>query len=236
MSGTSRRVFLLAVAGGVVGGAGVLAGCGPSASGGGSAAAPAQTSRAAVPAAQVSLVAEGAGADGVTSPVPVLRATVSGGELAEVVVTGADGSAVAGSGAGDGSWSPREPLELGASYTAVATASNAEGRSASVSLPFTVTGEDAAVRAKMMPLDGEVVGVGMPVVVIFTREVPKAERAGLTEAIELTTTAPDGSAVQGAWRWIGADRVHWRPREYWPAGTEVSVQVPLTKLRVDGAW
>lgn len=236
-AGASRRAFLLAVAGGAVGAVGVLAGCGPS---GGRAVAGAGTGAAppssAAPAAQVALAADGVGAGGVTSPVPVLRATVSGGALQAVVVTGADGVQVSGAGAADGSWSPQEPLELGGSYTAVASAVNAAGVVASASLRFTVTGEDGAVRAKMMPLDGEVVGVGMPVVVIFTREVPKAERAALTEAIELTTKAPDGSAVEGAWRWIGADRVHWRPREYWPAGTEVSVKVPMTRLRVDGAW
>ncbi|WP_369431670.1 Ig-like domain-containing protein, partial [Quadrisphaera setariae] len=48
-----------------------------------------------------------------------MRATVSGGELQAVVVTGADGVQITGAGAGDGSWSPEEPLELGASYTAV---------------------------------------------------------------------------------------------------------------------
>ncbi|MGQ7295839.1 Ig-like domain-containing protein [Quadrisphaera sp. KR29] len=234
VAGSSRRTFLLAVAGGVAGAGGLLAGCGPSSDGAaGPAASPTPT---AAPQAQVSLAADGVGADGVTSPVPVLRATVTGGELQDVVLTAADGSAVPGAGAGDGSWSPAEPLELGGAYTATATAVNADGQPASASLALTVTGEEDAVRAKMMPLDGEVVGVGMPVVVIFTRQVPEAERAGLVEAMTLTTSAPDGSAVEGAWRWIGADRVHWRPREYWPAGTRVQVRVPMTRVRVDGAW
>ncbi|PWJ47572.1 Lipoprotein-anchoring transpeptidase ErfK/SrfK [Quadrisphaera granulorum] len=181
-------------------------------------------------------MADGVAAGGVTSPVPVLRPTVSSGTLQGVVVTAADGSQITGAGAADGSWSPEEPLELGASYTAVASAVNADGQVVSVSLPFSVTGEDGAVRAKLMPLDGEVVGVGMPVVVIFTREVPKAERAKLVEAIQLVTKAPDGSSVEGAWRWIGADRVHWRPKVYWPSGTSVSVKVPMTKVQVGGAW
>ncbi|PWJ55711.1 peptidoglycan transpeptidase precursor, ErfK-YbiS-YhnG family [Quadrisphaera granulorum] len=236
MSAASRRAFLLAVAGGIVGGTGLLAGCGPAGGKADAGAAGASPSKSSAPAAQVSLVAEGVGAGGVTSPVPVLRPAVVSGTLQGVVVTAADGSQITGTGAADGSWSPEEPLELGGSYTAVASAVNVDGQVASVSLPFTVTGEDGAVRAKLMPLDGEVVGVGMPVVVIFTREVPKAERARLVEAIQLVSKAPDGSSVEGAWRWIGADRVHWRPKVYWPSGTSVSVKVPLTKVQVGGAW
>ena len=27
--------------------------------------------------------------------------------------------------------------------------------------------------------------------------------------------------VEGAWRWVADDEVHWRPRQYWPSGTSV---------------
>ncbi len=228
VAGSSRRAFLVAVAGGAVGLGGLLAGCGPSSD----AAAPAGTpTPTKAPDAQVALVADGASADQPLSPRPVLRPTVTDGTLQGVVVTGADGVEITGSGAQDGSWSPTDPLELGASYTAVATAVNADQVAATADLPFTVVAEDGAVRAKMMPLDGEVVGVGMPVVVILTTEVPQAERQALTDAIRLDT-----GGVEGAWRWIGDDRVHWRPKEYWPTGTKVNVKVPLTSMQVDGRW
>ncbi len=226
-----RRTFLLAVSGLVVLPAGAaLAGCGP---GQDAAAGPADspTSAPPAPAAQVALAGDGFSADAPVSPRPVLRATVTDGTLDGITLTGADGSPVAVTTAPDGSVTPTDDLALGASYTAAASATNADGVAASSQLAFTTVTEDGAVRAKMMPLDGEVVGVGMPVVVIFTTDVPKAERQGITDAITV-----DSGGVEGAWRWIGADRVHWRPKEYWPAGTQVRVQVPLTGLQVDGKW
>lgn len=229
-----RRAFLLAVSGLVVLPAGAaLAGCGPGqdAASGTPGAADTPSSAPPAPPAQVALAGEGFTADGPVSPRPVLRATVTDGTLTGITLTGADGAPVAVTTADDGSVTPTDDLALGAAYTAAATATNADGVAATGQLAFTTVSEDGAVRAKMMPLDGEVVGVGMPVVVIFTTDVPKAERQGVTDAITV-----DSGGVEGAWRWIGSDRVHWRPKEYWPTGTQVRVQVPLTTMQVDGKW
>ncbi|MBC3763510.1 L,D-transpeptidase family protein [Quadrisphaera sp. RL12-1S] len=244
-SGATRRVFLLALAGGVAGAGGLLAGCGPSPAAGSAAAgasAPAPSSSSAPPV-RVSLAVDGvdaAAAGDVTSTRPVVRPTVSGGALQSVVVTAADGTQVAGASAADGAWSPAEALDRGASYTAVATAAGAGegagGQPVSARLSFTVAGADQVAGVKMMPLDGEVVGVGMPVALIFAVPVPVADRAGVTGAVSVSTKAPDGSAVEGAWRWVTDSEVHWRPRVYWPAGTAVSVKAPMTQVRVGGRW
>ena len=227
-----RRAFLLAVSGLVALPAGAaLAGCGPSQDTAGAGAADTPSSAPPAPPAQVALAGDGFTADGPVSPRPVLRATVTDGTLTGITLTGADGAPVAVTTADDGSVTPTDDLDLGTAYTAAATATNADGATATGQLAFTTVSEDGAVRAKMMPLDGEVVGVGMPVVVIFTTDVPKSERQAVTDAITL-----DAGGVEGAWRWIGADRVHWRPKEYWPSGTQVRVQVPLTGMQVDGRW
>lgn len=230
-----RRAFLLAVSGLVALPAGAaLTGCGPNQSGAAAAGAgdgPTSTPAPSAPPAEVTLAGDGFTADGPVSPRPVLRASVTGGTLTGITLTGPDGAPVAVTASPDGSATPADDLDLGASYTASASATNADGATATGQLAFTTVAESGAVRAKMMPLDGEVVGVGMPVVVIFTSDVPKAERQGVTDAITL-----DSGGVEGAWRWIGADRVHWRPKEYWPSGTKVRVQVPLTKMQVDGRW
>ena len=48
-----------------------------------------------------------------------------------------------------------------------------------------------------------------------SRTGPTAERS-----LSVTTTP----AVEGAWRWMDNREVHWRPKEYWPAGTKVTVE------------
>jgi lipoprotein-anchoring transpeptidase ErfK/SrfK len=222
-STTSRRAFLLALGAAGLGG---LTACGPA----GSSAAPAPRSSAAAPA-QVVLTAAGAGDGAVVGPRPRLTVQVTGGALDGVVVTGPDGASVPGTADGD-AWTPSEPLALGAHYTATATARNADRARATGTLAFSVVGEDQAVRAKMQPLDGETVGVGMPVVLTLTTPVPVEQRQALTDAITV-----DAGGVEGAWRWISPSEVHWRPREYWPAGTRVRVQVPLTRFEVGaGRW
>lgn len=46
----------------------------------------------------------------------------------------------------------------------------------------------------------------------------------------MTTSVP----VEGAWAWLKDDwsgsRVHWRPKEYWPVGTQVTVTAKLLGL------
>ncbi len=169
---------------------------------------------------------------------PALSAAVAGGTLVGVVVrpaAGKDGTAgagepVAGSVDADGTWTCEQPLALAGAYEAVATATNSEGATATARLAFTTVGEDDAVRAKMMPLPGESVGVGMPVVLYLTKPIADDQRRALTDAT--VVERPDG--IEGAWRWFSDTEAHWRPREYWPAGTSVRVVVPLTSLDVGG--
>ena len=47
--------------------------------------------------------------------------------------------------------------------------------------------------------------------------------------------------TEGAWAWLpdegGGSRVHWRPREYWKPGTQVTVSAPLFGVDYGGgAW
>ena len=39
------------------------------------------------------------------------------------------------------------------------------------------------------------------------------------------TTDPPG--IVGAWHWINGHEVHWRPKDYWPAGTKVTVEAKV---------
>jgi lipoprotein-anchoring transpeptidase ErfK/SrfK len=70
-----------------------------------------------------------------------------------------------------------------------------------------------------MPNDGSVVGVGQTIAVKFDEIIP--DRLVAQEAITITTSPP----VDGAFYWVSNSEVRWRPREFWPPGTSVSVEV-----------
>ena len=73
----------------------------------------------------------------------------------------------------------------------------------------------------MAPLDGETVGVGMPVIVDLRRA---GHRQGRVREQHDVTTTP---AQPGTWHWVSDNEVHWRPKSYWKAGTDVSVDIDI---------
>lgn len=75
---------------------------------------------------------------------------------------------------------------------------------------------DAAV-ASVYPTGEETVGVAQPIMVTFDR--PVADRAA-AEASVGVRTAP---AVDGKYYWVTDTELRWRPHEFWPAGTAVTV-------------
>ncbi|PPK95302.1 lipoprotein-anchoring transpeptidase ErfK/SrfK [Kineococcus xinjiangensis] len=92
----------------------------------------------------------------------------------------------------------------------------------------------ALVSASVAPLAGSTVGVGMPVLGLLDEEVADDRRAAVEERLDVSTRP---AAVQGSWRWVSGRRVDRRPREYWPAGTAVHVDVDLAGVEVaPGVW
>lgn len=69
------------------------------------------------------------------------------------------------------------------------------------------------------PLSGTTVGVAMPISIVFSEPVKASAREGIEQAISLKTSVP----VTGAWHWFGDQRVDFRPKHFWPAGTTVSM-------------
>ena len=74
------------------------------------------------------------------------------------------------------------------------------------------------------PLQGETVGVGMPVIVKF--DVPVTDRASIERHLSVTNT----SHQKGAWHWISSNEVHWRPVTYWKPGTDVTVNADINSI------
>lgn len=124
---------------------------------------------------------------------------------------------------GDTVWSADDRLEPGTRYALRATAQNADGQIVEFEhvIWTEALSDDQEIFPSIAPLDGEEVGVGMPVVVLF--DAPVSDRESFQEHLRIVT---DGE-IEGTWGWISDTEVHYRPRQYWPAGTAVTVVADL---------
>ncbi|MGN6474027.1 MAG: Ig-like domain-containing protein [Mycobacteriales bacterium] len=100
---------------------------------------------------------------------------------------------------------------------------------------FELRATDAKHRmsALLSPGAGYTVGVGSPVQVTFNYDVPQAMRA----AVEGRLSVVAHPSVVGAWHWMSAREVHWRPPSYWKTGTHVTISANLQGLNFGhGIW
>lgn len=87
---------------------------------------------------------------------------------------------------------------------------------------------DQQTYPSVAPLQGETVGVGMPVIVTF--DVPVTNKAAFERHMRVTSTP----AQHGSWYWLSDREAHWRPAHYWKAGTDVSVDVDVNSVPAGG--
>ena len=80
---------------------------------------------------------------------------------------------------------------------------------------------DQQTYPSVAPLDGETVGVGMPVVVTF--DIPVTDQAAFERNMHVTTTPEQ----PGTWHWVSSTEAHFRPKKYWKAGTKISVDLDI---------
>jgi lipoprotein-anchoring transpeptidase ErfK/SrfK len=171
------------------------------------------------------------------SPVVPLEISVTDGELSEVTVVDGNGAEVPGSLDESAEnpdaevFTPEAPLAYGTSYTLTATATNADDEEAEATSAFTTVTPEALSTPSIGPLDGMVVGVGMPIRVYF--EDPVADKAAVESRLLVTSSNP----TDGSWNWFSDTEVHFRPSQYWPADTEVTLDANLYGVSFgEGVW
>jgi lipoprotein-anchoring transpeptidase ErfK/SrfK len=160
------------------------------------------------------------------------RVVADTGRLRAVRVTAAGGRRLAGKLAGDGrTWVSSGALAPATRYRVVAEAVDDAGAPTRRVSSFTTLRPRAELRAAVMPLEGETVGVGLPIGVWFSQ--PVADRAAVERRLEVTSSKP----VTGAWHWFADDEVHYRPRSYWPSGSRVTLRARLAGTDAGrGVW
>ena len=152
------------------------------------------------------------------------------GTLRKLSVSSPDGPLEGEVDAGGTSWTATGRLEPGMTYTASGLAERSDGSTQKVRASAT-TQEltlDQQTFPSIAPLQGETVGVGMPVVVTF--DIAVTDKAAFEKHMSVKSTP----AQPGAWHWMSDQEVHWRPRSYWQAGTDVTVDVDVNSVPAGG--
>lgn len=182
------------------------------------------------PAAAISFSPESASVD--VDPTEPVSVAVTDGTLTAVTLTDAKGRQVEGELAADGSrWTSTGALRVAGHYRLSATAQGVDGSTSERSGFFATVAPRKVLETSISPLDGQNVGVGMPVVVRFSE--PVKDRAAVEAALEVESSKP----VVGAWSWTSDEEVHYRPKEFWPAYTDVTVDVNLRGVDAGrGVW
>lgn len=209
-------------------------------------------------AAAALLTACGPGSDATKADEPAAKVTVTpaagttsaklgsrisvradGGKLTSVEVKTDKGGTVGGRLAGDGtSWTSDGKVTPKTTYTVRTKTKSTEGKEAAATSEFTTEQADKVNKLTNTPGGGQTVGTGMPVSILFDHPIAKDRRAEIEKALTVTTQPK----VEGAWGWVkdysGKDRIDWRPKDYWPTGTKVSVKGALSGIDsgTDGGW
>jgi lipoprotein-anchoring transpeptidase ErfK/SrfK len=157
------------------------------------------------------------------------KVVASSGRLRAVTVTAGEGRRLAGKLDTDGrSWVSTGALAPATRYRVVADAVDDAGTPAREQTTFTTLRPRAELRAAIMPLDGETVGVGLPIGVWFSQ--PVADRAAVERRLQVSSS----KRVTGGWHWFNDREVHYRPRSYWPAGAKVTLRARLAGTDAGG--
>ncbi len=168
-------------------------------------------------------VAEGASNVKVSTIVKVLAEE---GKVSSAKLSTADDSVQVPGEINDNGWRASQRLEPGTAYRLSVTGTGGDGKTKTVTRAFTTQALslDQQTYPSVAPLDGETVGVGMPVIVKFDLPVKNRE---LYERYMKVTTDKD---VTGSWTWFDDREAHFRPEQYWPANTKVTVKLTLNSL------
>jgi lipoprotein-anchoring transpeptidase ErfK/SrfK len=161
-----------------------------------------------------------------------VQVAVRDGTLTGVSVRTMTGTTVAGTtlpgtyASGSGSWRTRWALAPSQAYRVTATAVGSRGQRTVMASTFRTLRPRRTVTAATVLGAGETVGVGMPIMINFSR--PVTDQAAVERALQIWSSRP----VTGAWYWVSSTSVSFRPRHYWPAHTRVRFTAHLAGLQV----
>lgn len=167
------------------------------------------------------------------NPAAPLSVSVAGGRLTSVKIVNAIGTVVTGGlNTAASTWTASEALGYSKTYTLTAAAVNPDGKPVAKRETFTtltpanMTMPYLQILGGAAMTNGATYGVGIVPVVHF--DEPITNKVAAMKALIVTSTPP----VSGAWYWVDNSTVHFRPQNYWPAGTKVTLTANVYGVEV----
>ncbi len=157
------------------------------------------------------------------NPIDPIVVRVDKGTLKSVVVTNPTGKQVTGDfGPDHTTWSTNEPLGYAKAYAVAADAVDKTGQAVHRTGTVHTLSPQAQAYPSFIPPPNETdVGIGQPIVVRFDH--PISDKAATQKRLQVTSTP----AQPGAWYWISDTEVHYRPENYWRAGTTIKLHAGI---------
>lgn len=164
------------------------------------------------------------------SPTAPVTTRAQNGIFTNVTLTNPEGRAVKGALAADKKlWTSAEPLGYGRRYTLTSTAAAPGGQTSRAISAFTTLEPAETIYPSFFPNPGmKTVGVGQPMVVIFDK--PPADKVAAEKALSVKTVP----AAQGSWLWWDDRTLHYRAKDYWKAGTKITVSANIYGVDLSG--
>ncbi|MEE1825489.1 Ig-like domain-containing protein [Streptomyces sp. BE20] len=168
---------------------------------------------------------------------PVTVTAEQGSRLTDVTVVGPDGRVVAGRLSEDQrSWQTTGRLKAATTYTVRIAADDGKGGRGETTAGFATVAAQRLLAAKLGPdsSGSGVYGVGQPLTVQLSEAVKDPQAR---QEVERALTVTSQPAVTGGWYWVDDKNLHFRPEQYWPTGTTVSLAFEGTGSRIaDGLY
>lgn len=168
------------------------------------------------------------------NPAQPITVNVAHGTLTSVrLVNPKEGITVTGKLSADRrSWTSTEALGYGKGYQLAARAVSADGTASATREDFSTLTPPTLTLPSFQTIGGYPLqdhgtfGVGMVVVVHF--DEPIADEAAAQQALHVTTSPH----VAGSWYWADDQDAHWRPKNFYAAGTKVTVDAEVYGVKL----
>nr|WP_296074291.1 Ig-like domain-containing protein [uncultured Actinoplanes sp.] len=130
-------------------------------------------------------------------------------------------------------WKPSKALSWKTKYTVTVKGTEADGKSGTTTSTFTTMAKPSKqVRVTSFLGDGQTVGVGMPLIIRFSRAIPESYRDDVERRMTVTATP----SQVGTWHWTSPTEVHYRPKVFWKANSKVFYKVQLAGVPLGNGY
>ncbi|MEU9730009.1 Ig-like domain-containing protein [Streptomyces sp. NPDC048002] len=161
----------------------------------------------------------------------VITAESSDGRITDVTALDATGRHVSGELSADGSrWHSTSPLAADARYTVRVSTEDEDGAPGRRVVSFD-TGKPLTKKRLDVTFGPEkgTYGVGQPITAELSKPVKDKDQRAIVERALRVESLP---AAHGTWHWVDDTKLHYRPKEYWPANATIKVRSNLEGVRI----